>query len=409
MNDVNTDNMDNGIKENDIQRLSILRSFKPLLNRLHTHADCHNRQLHYDQYVSLMLLYFFNPTLTGLRSIQQASKLENVQKKLDIKRTSLGSMSEASHVFDPQLLIPIINELAQDADLLKLDNRLDKFNFELVAVDGTLLRALPKMLWALWLDEDHRAAKMHLEFDILKGVPLRAQVTDANASEVTQLESALAPGKLYCLDAGYRDYRFLDKIMKKPSSFVIRLSDNASYKIVEEHTLTQTDREAGVEFDRTVWLGCKQKRKDISRPIRIIQLHYYDERILSGYYKRKSRVSSKKTFRTRSTEQTILIATDRMDLPAEIIGLIYRYRWQIELFFRWFKCILGCQHLLALSKNGITIQVYCALIASLLIRLWSGRKPTKRTFEMICLYFQGWATLDELIAHIERLKSDNQK
>jgi hypothetical protein len=409
MNDVNTDNMDNGIKENDIQRLSILRSFKPLLNRLHTHADCHNRQLHYDQYVSLMLLYFFNPTLTGLRSIQQASKLENVQKKLDIKRTSLGSMSEASHVFDPQLLIPIINELAQDADLLKLDNRLDKFNFELVAVDGTLLRALPKMLWALWLDEDHRAAKMHLEFDILKGVPLRAQVTDANASEVTQLESALAPGKLYCLDAGYRDYRFLDKIMKKPSSFVIRLSDNASYEIVEEHTLTQTDREAGVEFDRTVWLGCKQKRKDISRPIRIIQLHYYDERILSGYYKRKSRVSSKKTFRTRSTEQTILIATDRMDLPAEIIGLIYRYRWQIELFFRWFKCILGCQHLLALSKNGITIQVYCALIASLLIRLWSGRKPTKRTFEMICLYFQGWATLDELIAHIERLKSDNQK
>src|SRR3989304_4634555 len=65
--------------------------------------------------------------------------------------------------------------------------------------------------------------------------------------------------------------------------------------------------------------------------------------------KRKSRVSSKKTFRTRSAEQTLLIATDRMDLSAELIGLIYRYRWQIELFFRWFKCILGCQHLLALS------------------------------------------------------------
>jgi hypothetical protein len=356
-----------------------------------------------------MLLYFFNPTFTGLRSIKHASELENIQKKLGIKRTSLGSLSEASHVFDPQLLIPIINELAQDADLLKFDNRLDKFNMELVAVDGTLLRALPKMLWALWLDEDHRAAKMHLEFDILKGVPLRTQVTDANASEVAQLESALAPNKLYCLDAGYRDYSFLDKIMKKPSSFVIRLSDNASYEIVERHTLTQADYEAGVEFDRTVWLGSKQKRKDISKPIRIIQLHYYDERVLSGYYKRKSRVSSKKTFRTRSAEQTILIATDRMDLPAEIIGLIYRYRWQIELFFRWFKCILGCQHLLALSKNGITIQVYCALIASLLIRLWSGRKPTKRTFEMICLYFQGWATLDELIAHIEKLKSDNQK
>src|SRR3990167_8763311 len=98
-----------------------------------------------------------------------------------------------------------------------------------------------------------------------------------------------------------------------------------------------------------------------------------------------------------------------MDLPAELIVLMYRYRWQIELFFRWFKCVLGCKHLLAHSENGLTIQVYCALIASLLIRLWTGRKPTKRTFEMICLYFQGWATLEELIEHIEKLNSKEQK
>ena len=408
MNGVNTDNMNKGIKENNIQKLSVLRSFKPLLNRLHTHADCHNRQLHYDQYVSLLLLYFFNPTFTGLRSIQHASKLKNVQNKLGIKRTSLGSMSEASHVFDPQLLTLIIKELVRDVTPLKLDNRLDKFDMELVAFDGSLLKALPKMLWALWLDEDHRAVKMHLDFDIHKGAPLRAQVTDANESEITKLESVLASGKLYCLDSAYAKYKFLDKIIRKSSSFVVRLRDNASYETIKEHTLTQADIEAGVESDRTVWLGSKQKRKDLSKPVRIIQLHYYDERTLSGY-KRKSRVSSKKTFRTRSPEQTLLIATDRMDLPAEIVGLIYHYRWQIELFFRWFKCILGCQHLLAQSKNGITIQVYCALIASLLIRLWAGRKPTKRTFEMICLYFQGWATLEELIEHIEELKSVDQK
>ena len=49
----------------------------------------------------------------------------------------------------------------------------------LVAVEGTLLKALPKMLWALWLDEDHRAAKVRLEFDILKGIPIQAQVANA--------------------------------------------------------------------------------------------------------------------------------------------------------------------------------------------------------------------------------------
>ena len=407
MNHSKTKNKSNNIKEQDIQKLSILRSFKPLLKRLHGHADCFNRTLHYDQYVSLSLLYFFNPILTALRSIQQASTLQNVQSKLGIKRTSLGSLSAASRIFDPELLAPLISELASQVGPLNLDKRLQDLDVTVVAVDGTLLKALPKMLWALWLDKDHRAVKMHLEFDILKGVPLRAQVTDANANERTQLKSSLTPGKLYCLDAGYREYSLLDSIIQKKSSFVVRLQDNTSYEIIEELQLSDADRNAGVEFDRTVRLGCKQRRDIISKPVRIIQIHYYDERVLSGH-KRKSRVSSKKTFRTNSPEHTLLIATDRMDLPAELIGLIYRYRWQIEIFFRWFKCILGCQHLLSLSQNGIQIQVYCALIASLLIRLWTGRKPTKRTFEMICLYFQGWATMDDLMKHIEGLKIEDK-
>ena len=180
--------------------------------------------------------------------------------------------------------------------------------------------------------------RVHLEFYILKGIPIQAQVTHVNKSEIAQLESALAPGKLYCLDAGYGEYRFLDKIIQQPSSFVMRLRDNASYETIEERTLSEADRKVGIEFDRVVWLGSKQKRNNFSKPVRIIQLHYCDERALLGH-KRKSRVSSKKTFRIRSTEQTLLIATDRMGLSAELIGLIYRYRWQIEIFFRWFKCI----------------------------------------------------------------------
>jgi IS4 transposase len=87
-----------------------------------------------------------------------------------------------------------------------------------------------------------------------------------------------------------------------------------------------------------------------------------------------------------------------------MIGLMYRYRWQVELFFRWFKCILGCTHWLSQTRSGLTLQVYVALVASLLIRLWTGQKPTKRTFEMICLYLQGWASQDNLIAHLQALK-----
>ena len=76
----------------------------------------------------------------------------------------------------------------------------------------------------------------------------------------------------------------------------------------------------------------------------------------------------------------------------------------IEIFFRFFKHVLGCRHSLSTHQKGIEIQAYCAIIACLLISLWTGRKPTLRTYEMICHYFAGLATLEELINHISKLK-----
>lgn len=80
------------------------------------------------------------------------------------------------------------------------------------------------------------------------------------------------------------------------------------------------------------------------------------------------------------------------------------YEWHIEIFFRFLKQVLGCRHLLSGSQNGIEIQTYCAIIACMLISLWTGRKPTLRTYEMICWYFIGMAELDELLNHIAKLK-----
>ena len=98
------------------------------------------------------------------------------------------------------------------------------------------------------------------------------------------------------------------------------------------------------------------------------------------------------------------IATNLLDVPAEIIALIYQYRWTIEIFFRFFKHVLGCRHLISHSAGGIEIQTYCAIIACMLISLWTGRKPTLRTHEMICYYITGLADDEELLAHIEELK-----
>ena len=391
------------IREEDIQGFKYLDSFFKTLTRLHDVKDHQNRKLHYDQYLAMMLLYFFTPVLTSLRGIQQATTLEKIQKRLGIKKTSLGSLSEASDVFDAKLLDPLLKELAEQALPREKDPELKQIQQLIKAVDGTLLSALPKMLWALWLDDQHRAAKLHLEMDIFNHVPTAAVITDGNGNEKKILRTLLAPDTIYLIDAGYAEYKLLNDIINAQSSFVIRLHDNADYVILEEKSLTESDSAAGIQKDLLVTLGCKSKRNDCPHPIRIIQVFHKG----NENDHRPSRVSSKKTFRTKDVDYTLLLATDLLDLPAEIIALLFARRWQIELFFRWFKCVLGCNHLVALSQNGLTIQVYCALIASMLITLWTGRKPTKRTFEMISLNFMGWASDEELERHIEQLKSND--
>ena len=366
-------------KKNPIPE-SVLRGFKyfkvlsPILERLHSENNHHNRELYFDQYIAMLLFYFFNPVVTSLRAIQQVSGLKKVQKILGVKRTSLGSLSEAGNVFNSQLMEPILQQLAEKAIALEVDPKLKAIEETLVAVDGTLLRALPKMLWALWLDDDHRAAKLHLEFDIIKGVPVRAEITDANANEKDNLRKSLSGDKLYILDAGYGQYSFFEDIRRANSSFVARLKDNAVWQTMEERALTEADRLAGVQKDIVVRLGSPQCQDDLSGNVRVVEIYHRG----SSGRPRLSRVSSKKTFRATDSDYVMLLVTDRMDISAETIALIYRYRWQIELFFRWFKCILGCNHLLSLSENGVALQVYCALIASMLITLWTGRKPTKR-------------------------------
>ena len=271
-------------------------------------------------------------------------------------------------MFDADLIVPLLKELARKACPIEKDPKLKDIEQILTAVDGTLLPALPKMLWALWLDEEHRAAKLHLEFDIQGYIPINATITNGNGNERDVLREFLSPDKLYILDAGYAEYKLFKEIKKAESSFVVRLRDNAVWDTIEERSLTKDDKDAGVTRDIVAWLGSKSKKDDYPFPVRIIEVFHEG----NGSVRRKSRVSSKKTFRTKDTDYTMLLVTDRMDLSAEIIALVYRYRWQIELFFRWFKCILGCTNLLALSQNGLTIQVYCALMASMLITLWTG-------------------------------------
>jgi len=392
------------IKQNDLQGFKYFKKLSQMLERLHN-AGCQrdkagNRILHMDQYMTLLLLCMFSPISKSLRSMQQASELKKVQKKLRVPRSSLGSLSEAARVFDSDLLIEIIGELASQIKPVLHSAKLDDIKAILTIVDGTLLKALPKTVDALWGDRNANAFKAHVQYELLKAVPIKYQLTDGKANEKAVLAQNLEAGRFYVLDRGYAKYELLQQIIDSSSHFACRVNDDCVYQIIEQRDLDSDSLAAGVCRDMVVELGSEPVRDNLEQPVRIIEIKATE---------RTQYTAHTLPYRGRKAPETMLVCTDRMDLPADVIALIYKCRWEIEIFFRFFKHILGCRHLLSYCENGVELQIYAAIIACLLIALYTGRKPTLRTYEMFCWYLTGWADEEELTAHIERLKKQTTK
>jgi hypothetical protein len=238
------------------------------------------------------------------------------------------------------------------------------------------------MVWALWKDPQHRAVKLHLHFEVLKGVACDATISPAACSEPAHLKAMLEPGRLYVMDRGYASYELFQAILKAGSSFIGRVQDTTAFGFDKDRPLTAADRAAGVTRDVLLFrLGTLSNPNKFRCPLRLVIVH----RIKPDH-----------------TIENLWLISDRLDLAAELIALGYRYRWTVELFFRWFKCILDCRHLLSQKPSGVAMQCYAALIASLLLVLWTGQKPTKRMWEMIQYYLIGWATWEELQAHLQK-------
>ena len=388
------------IQEKDVRGLKYFDQLAPLLERLHD-VGCENdragnRLLHYDQYCMLILLFLFSPVVKSLRGLQQASELKNVQKKLGCARSSLGSLSESVSVFDPERLKEIIAELAGQLEPLGRDPRLKDIRQTVTLVDSTLLSILPHLTEA-WVKPSNTNGlvkwRLHTHFELDRHVPASIKVTPDEGGEHDEravLERTIEPDRLYVMDRGYAKFALFNSIVAANSSYVCRIRDNSVYEVLEDRPLTPAAVAERVTGDTIITLGVGSAREKPDHRVRLITI--------------AAKPHQKKTIAPGpGCDGTLRIATNLLDVPAEVIALLYHYRWTIEIFFRFFKQILGCRHLLSGSQNGIEIQTYCAIIACMLITLWTGKKPTLRTHEMICWYFIGVADLDELLAHLEKL------
>jgi hypothetical protein len=392
------------LKPQDVVGLKHLRQITSLLSRLHDDATArdkaHNRTLFYDQYAALVLITMFSPAMDSLRAIQRASDMPKVRKLLGCSRASLGSLSEAARVFDPALLLEVIAELSQGLLPLAKDPRLKEIKNVLTLCDGTLLKALPRLVESMWKHSRNgnvmHGWRMHTQFELDRHVPVGVQLTAyGKTDEAAVLLGHLQPGRCYVMDRGYFVYDLFNGIVNIGSDYVCRVKKSIVGDLVEQREVSAEARAAGVVKDQVIQAGSTPDKR-AAHPLRLIEVH-------AQVQPRGVRGEGKP--RAVPREEVLLIATNLLDVPAEVIGLIYRYRWTVELFFRFFKQILGCRHLISDDPNGITIQCYCAVIACMFLQLWTGRKPNKDMHRMISFYLCGWADEDDLLKWIN--KPDN--
>lgn len=386
-----------------------LRKVAALLSFLHD-SGCGrdragSRELHFDDYVLLVLLWMFNPIIDSMRTLLRVASLPQVQKRLGVKRCSPGSFSESCRVFEPALLKRVVEQLAGELHPVGRQSMFKDLPGILTLVDGTALRTLRSVVEAMWLPathggEEHRthAWKLHLHFEVDHHVPTTWDLTDARGTgesdEKSVLRKRLAPGHTYVTDRGYAQFTLFNDIHRIGSNYACRLKDNTVPQVIAERPLTKADVDAGVISDQIVRLGGTSK--PAARPDHLIRLV-----CVRGTPHRKRGRTDGGTSGPPS-DGIVRIATDLMDAPAHVIAFLYEYRWTLEVFIRFFKQVLGCRHLLSTKREGIEIQIYAAIICCMLVNIMTGRKPDKWMLTLMSLYLAGWATEADVLAELKR-------
>jgi hypothetical protein len=365
------------LTERDLSRWRLVEDFKARLARASQTVSLHStwsnpaRLLHCADYLSLFLLGLLNPVVRTMRGLCAVSHLKRVQREVCSRAVSLGSFSEAQAVLDPALLAEVFTPLT--LELPVANDKPAAARRPWLIQDGSLFEALPRMYWALWRRQGQAQSqvRLHLSLDLARNAPARAAITPGKACERAAWRTQWQRGDGFVADRYYgEDYQLFGELDEAGVGFVVRLRDEAVIHVEEELPLTEADRQARVIRSAGVHLGGQARYR--SRRLRVVWVQAEKEML------------------------RLVTNLGPEELTASEVALLYKQRWQVELFFRWVKCILGCRHWLAESPQGVAIEIYLALIVALLLQLYTGQAPNRRMMELIQLYLLGVADLDEL-------------
>lgn len=359
------------------------------LDRLASLPAHGNRKLRADQLFLGLLLSFFDPLVRSLRLIEDKKDFDG---RLDLGRLARATTSDALAALDPACLKPIIDDLRKRVpDLKGADQDLAGIVRRIIAADGTYLTTLANVAWALKQTKRngraHGQVRANVQLDVATWAPQVVTVSGDDGSEPDAFAADLLEGVLYVLDRNFLDFEFLIQLPGKNNDFVLRVRGNApAMRVLESRPITAADAEAGVISDELVELTGRGAPAGTFRLVTI------------------------STIDRNGKPQILRLLTNLIDpqISAHVIGAVYQRRWQIELFFKWLKTFARMDHLLSTSRNGITFQLYVAVIGVLLMYVQSGRRVSVYALAALSRLARGECTLAEAMDVIARRERERE-
>lgn len=214
---------------------------------------------------------------------------------------------------------------------------------ELIAIDGTLIDAVMSMFWADY-SKTSRKAKGHFGFNINQSIPSSIYLTTGKGPERPFVDMILTKNQTGVMDRGYQCHKSFDQLQIDNKYFVCRIKKSTTKTIIKENEITPGTY---IFFDADVLLGTPGINQT-EYPLRVV-----------GY-----KVGSVEYF----------VATNRYDLSAEQIATIYKLRWNIETFFRWWKHHLKVYHIMSRTEHGVMVQILGGLITYLLMVIYCRKR-----------------------------------
>jgi hypothetical protein len=226
------------------------------------------------------------------------------------------------------------------------------------ALDATIIDLCLNVFWWAEFRATKAAVKIHTLIDVKTSIPCFVHITDATVHEVNGLDLVkYENGGFYVLDRGYLDFKRLFNVHSKGAYFITRARKRFAFNRISSR---KVKKKKGVLCDQTISLQNFYPLAGYPIPFR--RIRFYD----------------------KDTGKRFVFLTNNFQLPAEEIALLYKYRWKIELFFKWIKQHLKVKSFWGTTENAVRIQIYSAIIAyTLIVVIKSKLKSAQSNYEIL--------------------------